>query len=183
MAIKTIEYIVNLSGVTPSKEQFVGMQGDHRATRLKFELCDELRDGVCNTADAAGGKVMYRFDIYDGEGGIWQSEPLALDGSSVSIELEERHTRFGGKIAVYLVFTALSAVNETEVELYSFPVTLRLQNRPDGMYQDGENYESVTGLAEVAKLKADEAEVSAVVAEQFAENADKSTKQAYEVVT
>ncbi len=163
MAIKTIEYTVDISGVLPANEQAAGTQGDHRVTKLNFTLSNELYNSIVNTT--ISGKAMYRFDVYDGEGGVWQSEAKELDAENVSIELEERHTRFGGKITVYLVINALSLDNETEMELYSFPVILRLKSRPEGVQKAGENYESVTGLAEIAKQKANEASASAVAAE------------------
>ncbi len=154
MAIKTIEYKVNIAGITPATEQFGGTQGDHRVTSLSFSLDDYLHDTIEDAAIEAGGKPMYRFDVYDGEGGIWSSEPKELEYYTLSMELEERHTRHGGKVTIYLVFTVLSSDCETEIELYSFPAVLRLKNRPEGTYQDDEKYESVTSLAEVAKSNA-----------------------------
>lgn len=154
MAIKTIKYKVDINGIAPATEQFAGTQGDHRVTKLEFVLSDNLCDDIRH---ATTDKVMFRFDIYDGEGGVWRSNPQELDGNVLDIELEERHTRYGGKIAVYLVLTALSSKNETETELYSFPAVLRLKNRPNGASRDGENYESVAGLFEITKLKAAEA--------------------------
>ena len=154
MAIKTIEYKVNIAGITPATEQFGGTQGDHKVTMIEFVTDDLLNDAITDYANEINGKAMYRFDVYDGEGGIWSSEAVELTESRVSIELEERHTRFGGKITVYLVITALSADNETQLELYSFPAVLRLKNRPEGTHQDGENYESVTSLSESAKSNA-----------------------------
>ena len=159
MAIKTIEYKVNIAGITPATEQFGGTQGDHRVTVLNFILNPEFHQEI-DELGAEGNKVMYRFDVYDGEGGIWSSEPKELEDYTLSMELEERHTRHGGKVTIYLVFTVLSSDCETEIELYSFPAVLRLKNRPEGTYQDGENYESVTSLAEVSKSNALAAEKS-----------------------
>ena len=158
MTIKTIEYEINLAGITPAEEQFGGTQGDHNVTEIKFLLAQELFDAL--GLNAADQKIMYRFDVYDGEGGIWQSEPIQLTEKPMSVKLQERHTRFGGKVTVYLVITELSEDNETQIELYSFPAVARLKNRPDGVYQDGENYESVTSLAQKAKNSAVAAEKS-----------------------
>lgn len=154
MAIKTINYEVGLTGISPATEQFGGTQGDHRVTQLNYELKSELFDSILSAAGS--DRAMYRFDVYDGEGGIWQSEPKPL-GENVQLVLEERHTHFGGKITVYLVITVLSEDNETEMELYSFPSVLRLKNRPEGTYQDGEDHKSVTGLVEIAKVNAESA--------------------------
>ena len=175
MSIKTIEYNVNINGIAPATEQFGGVQGDHKVTSLFFNLDDYLHDTIEHDALFVGGKAMYRFDVYDGEGGIWQSEPAELD-HTVSIELEEKYTRHGGKITVYLVLTALSADNNTEKELYSFPAVLRLKNRPEGTYQDGENYESVTSLAEAAKSNALAAEKSNKELQAFASEIEKKLK-------
>ncbi|MBQ8267123.1 MAG: hypothetical protein IJZ21_01900, partial [Clostridia bacterium] len=168
MAIKTIEYKVTLGGITPATEQFSGTQGDHRVTKIEFEIEDQLGDAINDYAAEMGGKAMYRFDIYDGEGGVWSSEAEELNEYTVSIELEERHTRHGGKVTVYLVLTALSSDNETEIELYSFPAVLRLKNRPEGEYQDSENYESMTTLAESARADALSAEASKRELQDFA---------------
>lgn len=154
MAIKTIEYKVNIAGITPATEQFGGMQGDHKVTMIEFVTDDLLNDEITDYAEEINGKAMYRFDVYDGAGGIWSSEPKKLEYYTLSMELEERHTRHGGKVTIYLVFTVLSSDCETEIELYSFPAVLRLKNRPEGTYQDDEKYESVTSLAEVAKSNA-----------------------------
>ena len=174
MAIKTIKYEVNVTGITPVTEQFGGIQGDHRVVQLEFTLANGLR---LATIEAAGSeKLMYRFDVYDGAGGICSSAPAALTGDSVCLELEECHTRFGGKISVYLVITALSADNETQIELYSFPAKLRLKDRPEGVYQDGETYESITTLAEIAKINAIKAENSNQELQIFAASIEEKLK-------
>ena len=151
MAIKTIEYKISVSGITPSVEQFAGIQGDHCATKISISIDDELYGLIMR--NFGNSNLLYRFDVYDGEGGIWQSEPKEL-AKNVQIVLEERHTRHGGKITVYLVITVLSEENQTEMELYSFPCILRLKNRPDGEYQDAKNHESIVGLLEIAKATA-----------------------------
>lgn len=158
MEIKNIGYLVNINGITPATEQFGGTQGDHKVTTIEFTLTDELYETV--TDESGDVRHMYRFDVYDGEGGIWSSVPEEIIENTVSITLEERHTRFGGKITVYLVITALSEDNKTEMELYSFPAVLRFNNKPDGTYQQGENYESISSLAESVKNNALAAETS-----------------------
>ena len=174
MAINTIEYTVDIAGVTPAAEQFVGSQGDHRVAEIAFTISDTLYSAI--TAAAKSGKVLYRFDLYDGQGGIWSSDATELSADTVSIELEERHTHYGGKITLYLVITALSEDNETEIELYSFPARLRLNNRPDGISQDGENYESITSLAEIAKNNAQAAENSNQELQEFAAEIEEKLK-------
>ena len=154
MAIKTIEYKISACGITPAVEQFAGTQGDHCATKISISIDDELYSSVMDNYESSN--VLYRFDVYDGEGGIWQSEVKPLE-QNLSLWLEERHTRYGGKIMIYLVVAAVSQEKQTEMELYSFPISLRLKNRPQGEYQDGENYESVSALVTQAESSAAEA--------------------------
>ena len=185
MAIKIIDYTVDISGMTPLTEKDGGSQGDHRVTALKFTLSKELNDAI--NAQKGDGKAVYRFDIYDGEGGKWSADTTELTGEVVSFELEERHTRYGGKITVYLVLSVLSNDQETEVELYSFPAVLRLKNLPSGVEKTGENYESISSLAEAAKTNSEKAIQSAEVAKinseiavQSAESAASSAEKAIE---
>ncbi len=165
MNLRELNYNIDMDGISPGVEQFGGTQGDHRVTKLNFVFSDKFNQEI-DELGAEGDRLMYRVDVYDGEGGIWQSEPKELIDNTVSVELEERHTRFGGKITVYLVIAALSQDNKTQVELYCFPVVLQLKNRPEGVYQEGENYESILGLAEITKQKAVEAGAAVAAAEK-----------------
>ena len=75
---------------------------------------------------------------------------------SIELYLEERFTRYGGRLTVYLVITLVKN-DKTELELYSFPAFQRLNNLPDAAEKDDENYESMTTLAEIAKKSAEAA--------------------------
>lgn len=172
MAITTLTYNIDTTGITPSFEQSAGTQGDHRATALMFVISDLLYEKLTNTLSSA--RLMYRFDIYDGEGGLWSSEAKELNDKNIGFELEERHTRYGGKITVYTVITALTDNGETETELYSVPVVLHLANKPDGVFKDGESYESMTSLSESAKISAELARLNADTAATKAADAGNS---------
>lgn len=134
MAITTLTYNIDTASVTPGGEQFAGTQGDHKATELLFNISDSLYSKLTDTLPL-NSKLMYRFEIYDGEGGLWSSDAVILNSKSIGITLEEFHTRYGGKITVYIVITALTDDGKTETELYSAPVVLRLANKPDGVFK------------------------------------------------
>ena len=172
MAITTLTYNIDTASVTPNFEQSAGTQGDHRATGLMFVISDSLYEKLTNTL--LNARLMYRFDIYDGEGGLWSSEAKELNDKNIGFELEERHTRYGGKITVYTVITALTDNGETETELYSVPVVLRLANKPDGVLKNGESYESMTSLSESAKISAELARLNADTAATKAADAGNS---------
>lgn len=173
MALKNLNFDVGVNGIMPNVVTDAGIQGDHGVTRLNFALTEEFYNDIIGAI--SDGKVMYRFDIYDGEGGIWQSESKELFSRDVDITLQERHTRFGGKLVLYLVMTLLSSQNEMEIELYNSPIVLRLKNRPNGKHKQGEDYESIVSIVEIAKQQA-------MLASNFAETTKNHHDEAKEFI-
>lgn len=171
MALRNFNFDVSINGIIPNIVTDAGTQGDHGVTRLNFMLTEEIYQEIVDSV--VDGRVVYRFDLYNGEGGIWQSEALSLVSRDVGITLEEKHTRFGGKLIVYLIITALSSNNKTEIELYNYPIMLKLKNRPNGVFQEGENYQSVASLAENVKQQV-------LLAEGLAETTKEYNEQAHE---
>lgn len=165
MAIRTIEYAVSVNGIVPASQQFGGTQGDHNATELKFTLSEPLRSAITSSAQ---GTVVYRFDGYDGSGGVRSTEPQVLTQDPCVYVLEEWITRYGGKAQVYLVITDVT--DGTEMELYSFPAVLNIKDRPDGKPTDESDYDSISTLYEGARASANKAEDAAARAEQVLED-------------
>lgn len=161
MAVRKIEYRVKADGIEPAVKQFAGVQGDHKATELIFNIDTTLYESLTEQL-SDGGKLIYRFDGYDGEGGICRSDTRDLT-KTVTYPLEEWLTRFGGIVKVVLVISLLKD-DLTEMELFSFPALLQLKNLPEGSETDGESYESMSVLAQVAKDSANTAVESAEVA-------------------
>jgi hypothetical protein len=172
MAVRKIEFTVSSDGITPSVKQFAGVQGDHKATEVVFNIAPELYQSL--TAQATNGaKLIYRFDGYDGEGGFKPSDTFEFTETQVSYLLEEWLTRFGGIIKVVLVISALKD-DLTQMELFNFPALLQLKNSPEGVEIDGINRESMSTLAQVAKDSAN----TAVNAKHIAVEAQEKTELA-----
>jgi hypothetical protein len=120
-----------------------------------------------------GKRLIYRIDGYDGEGGIHRSDTSELGNKEIHYFLEERLTRQGGSVKIVLVIS-LILNDETEMELYSFPAVIQLKNLPDGRAVCGENHESMSVLAQVAKQNAE----TAVEAKEVAVEAKEKTELA-----
>ena len=172
MAVRKIEFTVSSDGITPSVKQFAGVQGDHKATEVVFNIAPELYRSLKSQA-TNGAKLIYRFDGYDGEGGFKSSDTAELTEAQLSYELEEWLTRFGGIIKVVLVISALKN-DLTQMELFNFPALLQLKNSPEGVETDGINRESMSTLAQVAKDSAN----TAVDAKNIAVEAQSKTERA-----
>lgn len=186
MSFRKIDYTVSIGGIFPSNIQNGGIQGDHRVTVLEFNIGADIVGAVKTVLDQNPERRRWccRFDSYDGAGAVIACDPIAMnypeDISSVTVPylLEERLTRYGGNIQIYLVITLIEAVTgdganieETEAELYSFPALLRLTQKPDARQGEGESYESMTTLAERAKSAEAVASGAAEAAENSAEQA------------
>ncbi|MBO5019580.1 MAG: hypothetical protein J6D52_02830 [Clostridia bacterium] len=154
--VRKIEYTVSESGIAPAVSQFGGVQGEHQATELVFKIADELWAKLNSLKVNKGGRLVYRIDGYDGEGGEHNSDTKDLE-QSISYFLEEALTFAGGNIRVVLVITLIKE-DKTEMELYSFPALLKLKNRPFGFKRENESRESMSTLAEVAKNAAEQTE-------------------------
>lgn len=165
--VRKIEYTVSESGIAPAVTQFGGVQGEHRATELSFSIENALWKKLKGLVANEGGELIYRFDGYDGEGGVHRSDTASLT-ESVSYLLEEQLTRYGGTVRVVLVVSFVKS-DTTEMELYSFPAMLKLKGLPMGTESEDENHESMSTLAEIAKAAAIQTEQD----RDFVEDAEK----------
>lgn len=164
MAVTTINYKISPNGISPFTVQFGGTQGDNKATELQVELDDKLVENIKEkvrevTVLGKECKAVYRFDGYDGEGNVVHGNPKALPESSAKLffSLEEWITRYGGVITVYLVLTII--INDsTEMELYSFPMKLRLNNISAAPNEPSR--ESLSAIMESAKKAKEAAETA-----------------------
>lgn len=182
MAVRQIEYTVYADRLEPSVRHLGGMQGDHKATEVLFEISGSLYKILKEQAESTNGRLIYRFDGYDGAGGVHSSDTKELpaeNGEELLVKLkyplEEWITRYGGQIKVVLVISLLKD-DSTEMELYSYPAVCQFKNRPFGTPAPGENHESISTLAQCAKESAeiavrakDEAIAAQIKAEENAE--------------
>ena len=158
MAVREIKYTVGEEGITPTIKQFGGLQGEHKATEIVFEIESQLYSLLQEQAEELNGSLLYRFKGYDGEGGCASTVPVLLPQevlpqeddenmvlSTVTYPLEEWITRYGGIIKVVLVISLLKA-DKTEMELYNAPAVIQLKNQPVGKDVSGESFESPVTL-------------------------------------
>lgn len=173
MAIRTINYVVTEQGISPSVVQRGGLQGEHRATKLTFVLQKDLLEILAAHSEPdSGNTVMYRFEAYTGAGLKNSTLPVTFvpadEGRFLTLEypLENWLTRDGGNIRVYLILSVTNtASRETLVDLYTFPALIKLEAVPDADFTDGNNYESLALLSEVAATSAERAVAAAESAE------------------
>ena len=162
MAVRKFEFTIKEDGITPATEQRAGIQSEHGATQLVFNIDDKLYAKLLT--EKGENSLVYRFDCYDSVGGTVRSDTKALESSVVSFDIGENLTRHGGRAAVYLIVSVYNSDDKTELELLSYPAKLRFENIPPAGSDNGEEWESFSTLAEVAKNSAESAAASASAA-------------------
>ena len=177
MFIRKINYTVTPDGITPLSLQRGGLQGEHNATGLIFNISSELLTKLSVLADV-GNDIFYRFEAYTGTGlkNSTIPKPLETDSGEVTLTYPLEHwlTRDGGNIRIYLIISAIENIsNDTSADIYTYPALIRLDAVPEAELTDGENYDSLATLsveatraAEAAETSAEEAEASAIAADQ-----------------
>lgn len=162
MSIRKINFTIKEDGITPATEQRAGIQSEHGATQLVFNIDDKLYAKLLT--EKVGNSLVYRFDCYDNVGGTVRSDTKALESPTVSFDIGENLTRHGGRAAVYLIVSVYNSDDKTELELLSYPAKLRFESIPPAGSDNGEERESFSTLAEVAKNSAESAAASASAA-------------------
>ncbi len=158
MAVRTFEYTVTENSINPSSIVQGGIQGEHNATELKFNISSSLKT-ILVGMKKTGRTFYYRFDCFNGAGMMKSTVPKSFDPSSItafSHLIEEWQTRYGGTIQVYLVIT-LTESGGTNTELYSYGVKMLLRSLPGSGGVQKDNYESITTLYEATRNEAQEA--------------------------
>lgn len=169
MSIRTIKFKVEADKITPSSLQRGGLQGEHNATELVFEVADSLAELLAQASTEQ--RLVYRFEGHTGTGyknSTMSAEVEIPEGEfkefTLKYPLENWLTREGGNVTVFLIFSVISE-DETLVDFYSYPARIQLEAVPDGEYTDGKNYEGVAKLSEAAEESAERAEDAADVSE------------------
>lgn len=153
--IRIIKFEVASDGISPATLQAAGIQGEDRATELKFTLSDELYSSLV----AGGGTLFYRFDIETSTGLTLSLTSNNLEGKDISLPLVRILTRDGGVARVTLIITSVSEDFTTESEIYSHACHIRFDNKIDGTTE--EEYKSLTTIEQSAKASAGRAETAA----------------------
>ncbi len=166
---QTINYTVDLYRmINPSSVQDAGVQGDHRVTELKFNISSALWDWL--TTKKGSGRLVYRFDGFDGSRGVHRSDIATLTSSTVTYQLENYLTRYGGLVEVQLVISVLGT-NNSEVEfvkneLCSYTAKLRLAFSNFANNDNDAEFQSLSSLAAIAKSSAQVAQDKAKEAQE-----------------
>lgn len=157
-AIREILFHVTPEGIEPSRAAAAGIQGEHNATEVKFQLDEALvKDGY-----------FYRFEFVDGTGGMYTTDFVTPEGNAVAVKIPAAWTASGGCGTLRLCVAELSEDYQEEMVVLSFAGRLLFSGRDStsplySYYEPGLSglIESTHAAAENANTAADEAREAA----------------------
>ncbi len=166
--IRTITYQVTPDGITPAAPQPAGVQGEHRATQITFQLDAQLQQT----------SYRYRAEFTDSAGDFDTTAFLPLEGGSVTVEMPRGWTRHAGVGEVRLCIAQLDDQGGEEQTVYTFAGRVQLSPRTEGMLLSYPEEGGLSGLVEETQDAADAANTAALNAQNAADTAGVVSAQA-----
>ncbi|HJD22838.1 MAG TPA: hypothetical protein H9694_01700 [Firmicutes bacterium] len=161
MAIRTVTFAALPDQVSPCTPQDAGVQGDHQATAVVFELDPSL----------VSADYCYRWEFVDGNGQMDTMETFTLtsEQSQASVALPRAWTMAGGIAEIRLVISQLDPEGEEQLTLYTLAGKLRFDSREGRLIHGREVVRGLTPLIVRAQQAADDAAEAAEDAREQAE--------------
>ena len=168
--VRTITFAATSKGVTPTGPQEAGVQGDHNATVVVWQLDETLLNEA----------YRYRCEYVDGSGG-WDTTPyLALEsGNTISVPLPRAWTAAGGCAVIRLCVSEFTEGRE-ERSIYTLTGRLQYAGRESGGAMAEEYEDKLPALIMAVTESMNEAEAAAAGAEAAAAGANEAASGAEE---
>lgn len=166
--VRTITFAATSKGVTPTGPQEAGVQGDHNATVVVWQLDETLLNEA----------YRYRCEYVDGSGG-WDTTPyLALEsGNTISVPLPRAWTAAGGCAVIRLCVSEFTEGRE-ERSIYTLTGRLQYAGRESGGAMAEEYEDKLPALIMAVTESMNEAEAAAAGAEAAAAGANEAAEGA-----
>lgn len=178
MKARTIEFDVTVDGITPQGEQFGGLQGEHKATELVFNISQELAEITEEVYD--GDALIVTLQCTDGAGGYHEYEIANNDyGTTKKFDIPREITQAGGIASFCLVWSDVFWYGEnnekaqSETIIYSFPFKLRFKDTLTvGTPSQQEFFKDGASILESAKQYTEETRILKEETQILVENAN-----------
>lgn len=165
--VRSIIFFADENGISPPEPQFAGVQGEHNATEVKFQLSSAL----------TSPEYLYRIEFSDAAGEYDSTDFIPISGSFVNYLLPENWTKAGGVGVIHLCAVVLDANGREEQEVYSLAGRLKFAPRESGgmktKYKKG-----LSALIDSAGKATDAANEAAENANAAADRVDESVSGA-----
>lgn len=123
--VRTVKFTIVGDTVNPLVPQYAGVQGEHNATLLSFELPKEW-----NAA------YQYRLEYVDGLQHAWVTPVLEASGGTVSYPIPKDWTRAGGMGEARLCAMLLDEQKQERQYIYTQTGRIYFSSQEDGGPRD-----------------------------------------------
>ena len=157
--VREYEFKIGLDSISPAGKQIVGMQGEVKATTIRF-IVDEVVRNKMNV-----GYLKYRFEAIDSLGNVEFGELKDLsweagDEKYRTFEyiISEAMAKNGGNAEVYLIIACFDDSGENQYEWRSRPARFTFVDVENSGNAMDEERESLSALSQQALIAAQNAE-------------------------
>ncbi len=159
MPLRTVEFTVDaLGGVSPSAPQYAGVQAEHNATQIVFDV---------QTWQAVNPAFLYRLELVDSLGDYATTDLLPVESGKVRQLLPGAWTMHGGNALLRLTASQMTEGAEEQV-VYTASAWVFFDARDTGSGDlEEEARETVTVLLDETQKAASQAQESAQLAAQY----------------
>lgn len=125
--IRTIDYTIGSGGeISPTLPQNAGFQNEHNATQLRYTLNTGLITALKQRC-AETGKLVYQFEILDGQNRFFRPQAAELPESGIVLFLlDGTYTTSAGTLTVTLTLKCVNETNGNSILFSTYPALLQL---------------------------------------------------------
>ena len=170
--MRVISYDIGIDKITPQGQQYGGIQGEHKATKICVTLNSELKSKL--QSEASGCDINVRIDAEDSAGTYYAGQVTSINPSNetvtINYDIEQFLTSAG--IANLRLVISEAKDNKPEKILYSYPMILKFDASFDGEEAQKKIAEDITPAVAQAVAAASTAQTAASAAQAAADSVD-----------
>ena len=172
--MRVISYDIGIDKITPQGQQYGGIQGEHKSTKICVTLNSELKSKL--QSEASGCDINARIDAEDSAGTYYAGQVTSINQSNETVTINYDIEQFLTSAGIANLRLVISAVKDNKPEkiLYSYPMILKFDASFDGEEAQKKVAEDITPAVAQAVAAASNAQAAAANAAESAAQAAES---------
>ena len=159
--MRVISYDIGIDKITPQGQQYGGIQGEHKATKICVTLNSELKSEL--QSEASGCDINVRIDAEDSAGTYYAGQVTSINPSNETVTINYDIEQFLTSAGIANLRLVISAAKDNKPEkiLYSYPMILKFDASFDGEEAQKKIAEDITPAVAQAVAAASTAQTAA----------------------
>ena len=152
---RNINYTVDLNEIHPKSPQYAGVQGEHKATEIKFSFSQEFHKKL-EEISGSYDYVQFRIDYTDSLGNVVYGEVKDIGEINETFYLTRAMTKVGGNGTAVLKISCFN-FEGTEKEFYTGVMRFYFESCPSVLLSDDEQGSVLSPIVNQARIYRNEA--------------------------